>query len=857
MTEPGRCAVHFGPYRLDAAEARLTREGAPVELPPKAFELLCFLASRPGRLVTKDELLDQVWGRRFITEAVIKTVVSELRAALGDDAREPRYVETVPRRGYRFIAALQAADATAAALSAAGDEPGPGSLPAFTTPPIGRDAELAALNALLATHRLVTLVGPAGVGKTTLALAAARARRAAHADGAWLVDLAPVPAGEAGAGVLRSTVMQALRLNGAAAADDASLARAVAPMRALVLLDNAEHVLDPLARLVGAMREGAASLQLLVTSQEPLQVAGEQVLRLAPLALPALAEEGDPAALLAHGALRLFVERTAARLPGFVLTPLQARAAHDVCRLLDGMPLALELAAARVPLLGVHGLLERLSADDAPALDALGRGRRDAPPRHRSLRDALTWSHDLLTPREQAVFRRLAVFRGGFAPAVAQAVAGDADDDDEEVLDLIGALVDKSLVVAQPGPDVPRLALLEAPRALALERLDASGEGEAVRERHARALLQHLQRLVPRALSLPTFAWHEQVLPELPNLRAALAWSRAAGAPAELQVGLVAWGVPLWHAAGASAEAVAAIDGAEPLLGEHLPVPLRARFHLGIAQLAAGVTLPAARGVPAARQAAALFRGLGQSDDELWALSFLVPLAAWTNQTDFDRSAALARLRELASPADALRGRPLRMTLGAELMRQGDWAGFRDAMRREVDVLQAAGDQRGAWLAASNLCTALLLLREVDEAARLMGTMAAAVRAAGRARQVWQVLMMHSLCLIQQGQREAAEAAFEESFALQQAAGARWQGLEHWSWLLALRGDLDNAARLQGWSDAMGERLRMVRGPLSAQAHDLVAERLRAALGDERLQALAAEGRSLDDAAVWALLRRP
>lgn len=856
MTEPTRGPVHFGPYRLDADNARLTRGNTPVELPPKAFALLCFLAARPGRLVTKDELLDEVWGRRFITEAVIKTLVSELRAALGDDAREPRYVETVPRRGYRFIAPVQTAGDPAAPVHAGRVEPGPGSLPAFATPPIGRDADLAELDALLALHRLVTLVGPAGVGKTTLALAAARARQAAHADGAWLVDLAPVPAGEAGAAVLRSTVVQALRLNGAAAGDDTSLARAIAPMHALVLLDNAEHVLDPLARLLGAMRAAAPSLHLLVTSQEPLQLAGEQLLRLAPLALPSRAEEDEPEQLLAHGALRLFVERAAARLPGFVLTPHQGRAVHEVCRLLDGMPLAIELAAARVPLLGVHGLLERLRGDEATALDALGRGGRDAPRRHHTLRDALTWSHDLLTPREQAAFRRLAVFRGGFELAAAQAVAGDAGDDDEGVIDLIGALVDKSLVVARPGPDVPRLSLLEAPRAFALERLEASGEGDVVRARHAEAVLRHLQRLVPQALSLPTFTWQAQVLPELPNLRAAFAWTRSTQAPAELQVGLVAWGVPLWHAAGASAEAVQALDAVEPLLAGPLTDAVRARFHLSIAQLAAGVTLPAARGYAAARHAATLCRTLGLADDELWALSFLVPLASWTRQPDFDRAAALARMRELDAGTDALCGRPLRMTLGAELMRQGDWPGFRDAMRREWTLLDAAGDLRGAWLAAANLCTALLLLGEVDEAARLMGATAAAVRAAGRARQVWQVMLMHSVCLIMQGDREAAEAAFEESFALQQASGARWQGLEHWSWLLALRGDLDNAARLHGWSDTMGERLQMARGPLSARSHAQMAERLRAALGEERLQALEAEGRSLDDAAVLALLRR-
>jgi predicted ATPase/DNA-binding winged helix-turn-helix (wHTH) protein len=854
MTEPARPGIRFGPYALDAANARLTRGSQAVDLPPKAFELLCFLAARPGRLVTKDELLDQVWGRRFITEAVIKTVVSELRAALGDDAREPRYVETVPRRGYRFIAPIGAAGSAVEAPAV----DGPGSLPAFVTPPIGRDDALAQLDAMLDAHALVTVVGPAGVGKTTLALAAAQARRGRLPDGAWLVDLAPVPAGEAGAAVLRSTLMQALRLSGAAAIDDASLARAVAPMRALVLLDNAEHVLDPLARLVGTLRAGAASLRLLVTSQEPLQVAGEQLLRLIPLALPSRADEDDPGQLLAHGALRLFVERTAARLPGFVLTPQQGQAAHQICRLLDGMPLALELAAARVPLLGVHGLLERLSGAEATALDALGRGGRDAPQRHRSLREALSWSHALLTPREQAVFRRLAVFRGGFTLAMAQAVAAHAADADDDVLDLIGALVDKSLVVTRPGLEAPRLGLLEAPRALALEQLEASGEGEAVRERHARAVLVELQRLVPQALSMPTFAWQDTVLPEVPNLRAALAWARASDAAIELQLGLVAWGAPVWHAAGASAEAVQAIDAAEPLLAtEGLPAALRARWHQSVAHLAAGVTLPAARGYKAAVQAAALWRDLGNATDEAWALSFLVPLAYWTGHKDFDSAAAIARLRELQSGADPVRGRPLRMTLGGELMRQGDWAGFRDAMRREVALLDAAGDQRGAWLAASNLCTALLLLREVDEAARLMGATAAAVRAAGRSRQVWQVMLMHSVCLIQQGQRDAAEDAFAEAFALQQAAGARWQGLEHWSGLLALRGDLDNAARLHGWSDTMGLRLRMPRGPLSAQSHEQMAARLRSALGDARMQALADEGRALADDEVLALLRRP
>ncbi|MBK9607772.1 MAG: helix-turn-helix transcriptional regulator [Betaproteobacteria bacterium] len=278
--------MRFGDFMLDIANAQLIRQGQPVELPPKSFALLAYLAQRPGELVLKDTLLDVVWGRRFVSEGAVKTVVSELRAALRDDARAPLWIETVQRRGYRFVGRLQPLPFLRRGRCRPGGDPC-GNLPLSLTPAIAREAEGAALDTLLANHRLVTLTGAAGVGKTRLALSRALARRTDYADGAWLLELAPLAADTCDEATLRATLASALQLDSAAAAANDALVRALRPMTLLLVVDNAEHVLRPLAPLLAHLHVQLPQLHLLVTSREPLHIPGEHVLRLAPLSVPA------------------------------------------------------------------------------------------------------------------------------------------------------------------------------------------------------------------------------------------------------------------------------------------------------------------------------------------------------------------------------------------------------------------------------------------------------------------------------------------------------------------------------------------------------------------------------------------
>lgn len=337
----------------------------------------------------------------------------------------------------------------------------------------GRQEDLQRLLSLLASHRLVTVAGSAGIGKTRLAQAATDACAKSIGDGVWWVDLAPMTDSMLLPNAL--AVATGLNMEGGDALN--TLLVALREKSPLVVLDNAEHLLDGVASFVTRLLREVPGVRFLVTSQEPLHIGDECVLRLEPLSLPS---GDDPERIADSGAVALFVARAQAADRRFELRANNRAVVAEICRRLDGIPLAIELAAARVPLLGVEGLRDKLDQ----RFYVLTAGRRSSLRRHQTLRAALEWSHQLLAPAQQVVLRRLGVFTGGFTLEAAQQVAEDDQGIDRwDVLEHLGALVEKSLVVAE-GDAVPRYRMLETTRLFALERLIESGESDDVRGRH-------------------------------------------------------------------------------------------------------------------------------------------------------------------------------------------------------------------------------------------------------------------------------------------------------------------------------------------------------------------------------------
>src|SRR5258706_6331728 len=454
-------AYRFGSLELQPDQRRLLVNGRSVALGPRAFDVLMALAERAGQLVTKNELLDLVWAGLVVEENNLQVQISALRKLLG-----PQAIATIPGRGYRWTLAADDASAQAAKSESALPAPSAGNalvpevraeLPAL----YGRSEDVAAVRDLIRHHALVTVVGSAGIGKTRLAQAVAHELQDAFAGGVRLVELAPL----ADSDLVGATVARAL---GIAVGDPHTAldltVQALASQRLLLVLDNCEHLLEAVDRVVAALRKGAPRVHVLATSQELLRHPDEHVYRLGALALPV---EVTAARAREAGAIELFAARVQALEPRFMVSDANVAAVVDICRRLDGIPLAIELAAARVPLLGVDGVRERL--DERFRL--LTAGSRLALRRHQTLRAALEWSYGLLSEPEQRIFDGLGVFAGGFSLESAQRLGTDAEIDEWAVLDHLGALIDKSLVIADGGS--ARYRMLETTRAFALERLAA------------------------------------------------------------------------------------------------------------------------------------------------------------------------------------------------------------------------------------------------------------------------------------------------------------------------------------------------------------------------------------------------
>ena len=519
-------SYRFDSFELRPAQRLLLGDGAPLAVGARAYDLLLVLIEHRDRVVSHEELLNVVWPRLVVDENNLRQHVSSLRKLLGAHA-----VLTVPGRGYRFgrmldesITALPAKTPTSAAPADLPRSVAVNNLPANKPTLIGREEDLAAVLALLRRTHLLTLVGAGGVGKTRMALEVADIVTPDFQDGVCIVELAPVT----DASLVIGTVAGALDVHEEATRSLLdTLLEFLRRRRMLLILDNCEHLIEACAAFAEQVLRCSAGTRTPATSREALDVAGEVAWRLPSLrsAPPDTLLSVD--ALLDFPASRLFVERAQAAAPTFRLTPENTVAVAQICHRLDGIPLALELAAARVGAMRVEQVAERLH--DRFAL--LTRSRRTALQRHQTLRSLIDWSHELLNEPERVLWRRLSQFAGGWTLAAAKAVCSAPPLLREDVPELMARLVEKSLVVLDTQSEEPRYRLLETIREYGLEKLMAADELQSTRERHLRHFVDQAETIRPTLTRQDQLRGHAQAELELDNMRLALHWSLNSGQP--------------------------------------------------------------------------------------------------------------------------------------------------------------------------------------------------------------------------------------------------------------------------------------------------------------------------------------
>ncbi|TYO67014.1 transcriptional regulator [Bradyrhizobium hipponense] len=523
-------AIAFGAFRLFPKSRLLEKDGAPLHLGGRALDILMFLAERPGEVVDKRELIKRVWGEVNVDEGSLRFHITTLRKALGDSGEGARYVVNVPGRGYCFAAPLlrAAAPETRSSLPVSS----PRSLPSPLARMIGRDDAVEKISAELSLHRFVTIVGPGGIGKTSVALAVAHGQLAGFDGQVSFVDLGALT----DARLVPGTIAAALGLTVNSEDPIPGLLTFLRSRRMLLVFDSCEHILDELAPLAERIVQEAPELHILATSRESFRTEGERVHRLFPLDCPPERDGLSMADILAYPASQLFVERIGESLSEFELSEDDAPLVAEICRRLDGIALAIELAAGRVNAYGIAGTASLLDS----RFSLLWRGRRTAIPRHQTLSAALAWSYDLLPAAESATLRGLSVFAGPFTLEAALAVASSQGISESEAVEAISNLLSKSLIATFPAERRLRYRLLDTTRAFVADKLIENGEAARVARAHAEYFRDVLRDIALKSMGMQSAGGFLPYADHLPNVRAALTWSFSEGGDRAVGVDLAA-----------------------------------------------------------------------------------------------------------------------------------------------------------------------------------------------------------------------------------------------------------------------------------------------------------------------------
>ena len=770
----------------------------------------------------------RVWAGQVVEENNLQVQISALRKALDPEGTGESWIVTVPGRGYRLLGVGNGPPA----------EPAPAhhnNLPQLANALIGRERDVAEIEALLSKHRLVTLVGTAGVGKTSLSLQVGADLLARFPDGAWFVELAPLDraelVGEAVAAVF------GLPVQGERPATDA-IAAFLRSRRVLLILDNCEHVIAAAAKLADALLKTCPGVFLLATSREALSVAGEHAYPVPLLDVPPRSTSLTAAQAMEHSAVHLFVERAASALGRFSLTDETAPIVAAICRRLDGIPLAIELAAPRLKVLKPEALLARL--DDQ--LHLLTAGSRMAVPRQQTLRAAIEWSYALLSEAEQAMLRRLGVFAGSFTLEAVAAVATGAPVEASDVFDVLAGLVDKSLVVSLASVGENRYRLLESTRAFALEKL-AAGRYAAL----ARRLCEHMTIVFERAErtwpTTPTADWLAAYEPDLDNLRAALGWSLGPDGDPALGVKLVSYTDWLWRELSLLQEQRRWFELALTFVDDATPPSVEARIRLGLGwyfyggdrgrlshnlraielmRQVGGEPVLLGQALTQAGLSISRYRDVAEAEQYLRRSTFS-PAPVWPHEA----AGHCAPGRRELSAVDA-----------------GDLKAARALVEEALALSKALGDVRmhdaceaqlaAIEFAAGQMAEAIDRARRAVETSRRHGTLAA------------EFMALHWLAglLILDDQIEPGRAAALRAFELSRALGnvGLPGSIDQLALVLAVHGETDTAARLAGFADGYADQHQLGRSDIAIAIRSRLVERLHCAMSPDECQTAMAAG---------------
>ena len=697
----------------------------------------------------------------------------------------------------------------------------------------GREHDLEEVKSLLSQHKLLTLFGSGGVGKTRLALQVGAEVLDQNPDGVWLADFAPITDSELVSSVIAKEIGMA-QVEGRRV--DESILQWLRRKKLLLIFDNCEHVLETVAAIADAITGTCADVRLLATSRQALGISGEIVHRLPSLAVPEKLADLSSAEAIEYGAVALFVDRAKAADTHFILTDDNAPIVAEICRRLDGIPLAIELAAARVKVLSIPNLAQRLNE----RFKILTGGSRSALPRQKTLSALIDWSYDLLTPQEQMLFSRVGIYAGGFNLDGATAVCSGDGLDETDILDLLSSLTDKSLVVADTTVAQERYHLLESTRVYALEKLTAAGAREQLARRHAEYFRDQAQAADEEWTAGSSTLALQTAEAELDNYRAVLELALKDGHDLALGVAVAGALTVLWWDGGLAVEGRYWIGLGQAGLDESTHPQVAAQLWRALGLLSSGK-----RKYDCAQRSLALFKSVGDERGQAWALSHF----AWSlyqigqlEEAGDANARALEMMRALGNKPGVANNLNLQATIQ---MNSGDVSGAREAFSQALAAYKALGDESGTAFVLGNLAELEFGNGQVERAVRLAGE---ALEIGSRGKNAPSLALnylniaAYSIALGNvDGAREAAREGLRRARQAQFAIVITI-ALQYIALLLALLGDVNGAARLIGYVNLQFKELGYEREITEKWGYDKLMTALREQLSETEIEKLAAEG---------------